>query len=304
MGSYLLHGLGIGATVLPAIQKTTVNLKSTVKSDQSAGNVYPEFPHLVGQDPSSEFDTSAIGTAWALCGLAGLDLATLSGGLAVYQKLLADGGGIAAGSVHRRLAAVDGILIPRQLTVSSREDAVLSYEAAITYDGTNDPYVITNNIALPAIGALDTEKYGIGSMVIENITIDKIKNWTYDFGLNLFVDTSGSEIWPREVSINVTSPKLTIRSGNPALFAAAGIPLVGRAATHANTTVYLRRRSGTGWVANNVAQHIAITSAGLIHATEPWTASGSDPGESGFELVCSFDGTNAPIVLTPNVVHP
>lgn len=303
MGSFLLHAVDVDGSVIPAIQKQSLETKGTVQAETSSGKVYPEFAHLVSQDPTSEFDTKAIATAWALCGLTGLDVGNLSAGVDFYEKLLADGGGIAAGAVHRRIRVKDGLLFPTQLTVSDREDATLTYSAVITYDTTNAPYLITESVALPAVAA-DTEMYSLAKLAIGGVTIDKLKNWTLDFGVETFVDTTGGAIWPIEVSITAIKPKLTIRSGNPAIFAAAGIPLVGKAATHANTKIYLRRRADSGFVADNVASHICLTMDGYAHLTSLFSADGSKPGETAMELIGRFDGTNAPVVLTSGVVIP
>lgn len=304
-GNYVLHGIGFGATILPAIKKSSASPKPNVKTEASSGNIYAEFPHLIGQDPTFEFESEAIGTAWALCGLTGTSIAGIAGGsgLNQYQKKLASAGAIASGSAHRRIRAMAGIVVPRQLTVSSREDARLTYEAACTYDGSNAPFLVTNNIALPAV-PVTTEAYGIGSTILESVTIANIKSWTLDFGLSLYMDSSGSNIWPIDVSINVIAPKLTIRVGDPESFDASAIPLTGLPVTHANTAIYLRRRAGNGWVGNAVTQHISITMDGLAHLTDAWNAQGSDPGETNIEVVGSYDGTNAPIVLTTGVVHP
>jgi len=298
-GNYLLHAIGFGGDVIPAINKLGIDAKGTLKAEASSGNVYPEHAHLTAQDPVVDFETAAIGTAWRLCGLAGESIADLSGYLTLYQKKLASGGGIAAGASHRKLTARKGIVIPQQLTVSTREDASLTYQAIVTYDGTNEPYTISSSVSVPAV-AVDSERYGIGTMQIGSVTIDKLNSWTLDFGIETFIDNSGSAIWPVEVHIKKTAPRLTVQITDAEVLAAANIPLTGKAAAHADTTFYLRRRAGAGFVANGSSVHVAITMAGQAQVTQPFDASGSDPGQVALELAGKYDGSNAPVLITPD----
>jgi len=48
-------------------------------------------------------------------------------------------------------------------------------------------------------------------------------------------------------------------------------------------------------------QHITITAAGLITPQRVVTASGKETVGNGYQLNCTFDGTNLPLVISTGV---
>jgi hypothetical protein len=126
-----------------------------------------------------------------------------------------------------------------------------------------------------------------------------------DFGLRVRKDSSDSEIWPQFVSIEVAQPRITLRGNRSKWFGAAGVPLAGLNGTHANTSLYLRKRAAGGtFVANATAEHIKFTAAGLAYVDKPGSFSGNNPGETSITLVTKYDGTNYPITVNTAIAHP
>jgi hypothetical protein len=75
--------------------------------------------------------------------------------------------------------------------------------------------------------------------------------------------------------------------------------LPGIAATHANTSIRFRKRinkTGT-FVPDATAEHIVITSDGMVVPIQPFQAQNQADGNTQFELTGVFDGTNTPFLI-------
>jgi len=294
---HLLHSVTHDATQIPGINRVSMNTGGQLRADGGCAKVYPEFVGLVDQSANAQFDTTALSVALGLCGLSGTDVGSTTNGIIFWEKKLTDGGGIAAGSVHRKIAAKDGLLVLRSLAVSERGDAVLSYELLVTYDGVNAPYVITGSQSLPAVAA-NTERYGLGPVKIGNVTISQVASYTLDFGVNVEVTQADGDIYPTFAAITRIAPSLTVRGKNATWLDSSAIPLAGLACTHANTIFYCRRRSsGGGYVADNQSSHVKCTMAGMAQITTAFDANGVDAGEAAIEVRGTYDGSNAPVVV-------
>jgi len=295
MPRYRFHSVQHHATLVGGITKVAAAAAGQLKAEPTSGSIYTQFVHMVSQSPKMEFDVESIGSWLDLCALGGTSIDGLGNGLIFWSAQLAQGSSIAAAGNHRSLTMKSGILVPRSLTVSTQGNAALTYEALVTWDTTNDPYVIADSQNLPSV-PLIAETYALGSLALGGVTLDKLASVTLDFGIELDVDP-GAGIWPEGVSIKSTIPKLTVRGQDPEWLKSTNIPLAGLACTHANSILYLRRRSSTGFVADVTAQHVKFTFDGTVHVPEPFSASGADAGETNLELVCEHDGTNAPVTI-------
>lgn len=294
----------IDSTVIGGIQSSNLNIGSNVMADGASGEVYARHQSLTAQNPSMSFTTTSIAAALAKMTLLGLDIGALAAKLTAYVQSHAEGGTRTAGSTHRKFTISDGIVVPRRISCSHQGDATLSSDVVITYDGSNDPVIIADSTALPA-GVTDAERFTIGPVIIEDVTFNEVKSIDIDFGLDVRTEGADSDIWPTFHSVVSVSPIITLRGINSTWFAAASVPLEGLDATHANTTIYLRKRADGGtFTADATAEHIVFTAAGLCVVDDGFSGSGQEPGEVSIVLHCKYDGTNAPITVDTTSVLP
>lgn len=293
---HALYAVVHDSTAIPGINQLGFSLGGRTINEPSAAELSPRFACMVEQRPRMSFATRAIAAALDLCDPSGTDISTLTAGLLGYQQQFADGGSRADTLSHRKIAIAEGLLYPSRLSVSHGGLAELNYEAFATYDGSNDPFIITESQTLPAAPA-DTDRYGLGALQVAGVTIGLLTSLEIDFGLKVVADAADSAIWPDEVWIAEYVPKITLRTKKTKAWGAAGIDMEGLQATHANTIFYLRHRTRTGFVADVTATHLKFTAAGLAHFTEPFSASGTEPGEATLVIETENDGTNDPIVI-------
>ncbi len=287
---------------LPGIESMNIRSQTTVEAEATSGAVYPEHIAMTAQEPDAEFTSLALIECLTEIGLAGLSIATLPTGLNLFAYKHAEGSGRAGASLHRQYSATEGLIVPTRISIDHRGDCRVSFDCMVTYDGTNDPFVITDLVTLPAAAA-DAARHTIGKTVLGGVTIDHLKNVELDFGQTIERESADSDKWPTHASIITTKPVFTFRGIDVEYLKAANIPLEGKAAVHADTTVYFRKRgiTASGFVANGTAEHVKITGDGLAYVDDIYSSQGSGSGvEASVKLPCRFDGTNAPIVITLN----
>ncbi len=292
------HGLfatQVGSVVIGGIGRNNLVTGTTVRSETTSGEVFPAFQSIVSQRPTASFQTMQLKRALDLIGLLGKDIAALPSPLNFFGHLALDGSTRASGAAHRKYSINNGILIPQTLSVDHQGDATLTYQAIVTYDGTNDPIVISDLQTLPA-GIADDERYSIGKMVYAGLTLTHVRSWELDFGIDAQSEGTDSEVWDRFSYIRTVQPVITMRGIGLEWMKAANIPLLGKTATHADTTLYLRKyKDGSTFELDASAVHIKITAAGFVHVDTPMDASGNDPAEITLMMTCKFDGINDPV---------
>jgi len=291
---YSIGAVNLNDTVdvlIKAITESTLDLGPELRREPTSGEVYPRFISLGAGNPVASFGTYGIVTGLDNIGLTGLDIAGLATGLELYCYKHTEGGTRYATSVHRTFTAAAGIVVPQSLSVDHQGDCVLRYQATPTSsDGTTHPLAINDVVALPMLA--DDERFTLGPVTIGAISIGQMQSLNIDFQVAVVPEGADSNPYPTFVSIETIQPSFTFRVSKQTALAVAAIPLDGKAATHANTTIYLRKRAAGGtFVADGTAEHVKLTAAGLAVVT-------SALGDSvEIRLDCNYDGTNAPIVV-------
>lgn len=285
------------AVVLGGIESVNVKTETEHRAEATSGELYPRHQAIVGQKPTADFASVCLAQCLAQIGLAGLSIATLTNGLKLYAYKHTDGGGRSSGSTHRLYTIKKGLIVPRRLTCDHRGDALLTYDVLMTWDGTNDPFIVTDTSAVPT-APTDAERFTIGGITIGAIAIPQVRSFELDFGINAVTEGADSDIFDTFVSIVDVKPVITLRGVDVEWLKSTNIPLAGKAATQANTTIYLRKRLQTsaGYVANGTAEHIKLNSAGLAWIDDVFK-SGKGSTECSLKLAAIYDGTNAPVVI-------
>jgi len=295
---YGLYGVGVGSTLLGGMTGATLNTGTEVRGETSSGELYPRIQSTVAQKPTASWSTRSIAAALTAVPVLGKKIADLTGGLKLYVQQHADGGTRTAGAAHKLFQILEGLIFHTNLSVEHQGDALINSTALITYDGTNNPIIPSEAVALPA-GLTDSERFSLGPVTINGVALSALRSVELAFGINAVSEGSDGEVWDRFSSIRTIVPVLTLRGIDPDWFKAAGaIPLVGGPGTHANTIIYLRKRiDGGTFVADGTAQHIKMTAAGLAFIETPMEVSGSDSSETSLVMPLQFDGTNAPVII-------
>lgn len=302
--AHTLYGVVFNATVLGGITAQNISTGTTVRGEGRSGEPYSRINHLVGQKPGATFTSEDIAAALAVCGPAGVDIDGLAAGLILYAQAFADGGTRASGANHRSYTIYDGIVAPQQLRCTHQGDASIDYAALATYDGTHSPLVEADTVSLPA-GLTDNARFTLGPITIGGVTLAEYRDLTIDFGIMVRSEGAESDIWDTFSYIVTYQPTITLRGIDVEWLKSTNIPLAGKAAAHADTAIYLRKRSDGGtFVADATAEHIQLTAAGLAWIPTPMDASGLDPAECTLMLRTKYDGTNLPIVVDTTSALP
>ena len=291
-----LYGVEVDSTVVGGVTRQNIATNSEVNGEPTAGEVYRRHVSLYAQKVAPGFTTVDVAAALGACGALGVSIDGLAAGLKFYAQQHAAGGTRSAGATHRMFTFNGGILVPRQLRIPHRGDAELTYEAVITYDGANDPVVITDSQSVPA--AVAASYFTLAGATIGGVTVAGKSDMTIDFGLDAIGEAGDSDVWDTVASIRNVNSSITFDSLDVTVFSAAKIPLEGKAATHANTIIYLRKRLHAGqFVSDVTAEHIKITGDGMVVPDDCFTADNNNPGRGSFTLPLRYDGTNVPMVI-------
>lgn len=293
-----LWAVEFNATLLGGIVAQRVYLGAEIRSEPTSGEVYSRHIAIVNRRPGATFSTLAIATGLTQLPVAGLNVASLVAGLKLYAQKHQEGGTRATGSTHRKFTGVKGIAVPRRLECEYMGDAKLDAEYLATYDGTNDPIVEADTIALPA-GITDAERFTIGKMTVGGILLTHVKRISVDFGITVELEAADNDIFPRFASIMLYKPRITLGGIDLEWLKAANIPRAGIVCTAANTLLHLQKRTQdvASLVAAGTAEHVKLTCVGIAHIEESMNASGQSGAEASLVIETKHDGTNAPLAV-------
>lgn len=297
--AHTLYGVVAGATVIGGITQQNVNLGTQVRGEASSGEVYARFQSVVAQKPAATFTTLNVAAALAVSGLTAKAISALSPAtLLLWAQKIAEGGSRAGVTSHRSYTINDGILFPTTLTVGHQGDAVLPYGVAVTWDGTNNPVVLSESQTLTA-GITDAERFTLGPVTIESIALSEVRELQIDFGLQVVTEGGDSDIWDTMAYIKAVQPAITLRGIDIEWFKdSGGVPLAGLPITHANTSIYLKKRAAGGtFVADATAEHVKFTANGLAHVANAFDANGDALAECDLVIPLKYDGTLVPLVV-------
>lgn len=299
--SVLVQPDGMGAPVLiGGITQLDGDTQTEINAEETAGSPYAQNTNIKSQKPMASFSTRDIAKAIDTFGFIGLTIqGTTNPGVEIWQALI-ENGVVKAGNFHKKTTIKTGRAIIRKISVSHQEDAQADCEVMSIYDGTNAPMIPSaSSLALPGTPA-DPARYTLHSLTFGGVAINKLQNIDIDFGMNLESLGGDSDVWDTQLLISKLQPIITFRSGDLSKFlTASGVPLLGLNGTHANTIIKLRKRA-TGsvpFVADGTAEHITITTAGIVNFEKVITASQNKRGEQSYRITTRFDGTNVPLIF-------
>jgi hypothetical protein len=298
---YAVHAntktLGASDVLLDQVQNVEISTGIAQAILASDGQVDPTYVSVLSQAPSLSFESTAAATILGSCGISGMIIdadVTYPGLIAWFQKM-AEGGVRAAGSSHLKLTMKEGLLVPRTIQASQGGVATISLEAALTYDGTNDPIIIADSQALAGTPAT-AEAFTIGPASINGATLEGIQSLTIDPGISLTVLSGDGQVWPTYAAIQARQPSIRLTSTDVSALSTFG--LSGAAQGASDSVVWLRKMSeGAGRVADNVAEHIGFTIDEGMITVQSASASQGGPAMAEVLITPTYDGTAAIIVV-------
>lgn len=298
-----IHAVKLGSTTLGGIKSRALRTGAEVRQYPTSGEVYARFQALYAVKPVAEFSTCHIAAGLDLCALTGTAL-TSGAPLLLYAQKNTEGGTRTSGANHRIYTLNEGILIPRRITVEHQGDAEISYEALLTYDGTNNPIVFTDSSNLPA-SPTDAQRFTIGRITLKDdsdniVVFSQCRRVEIDFGIQAETVGADSDIYDTNCRIIEIQPSIKLTGIDIEWFKAqaTGVPLEGKSVKHSGTEIILRKRAlGGTFVAAATTEHIGFTAAGMATIDRACDASGNALDEVDITMPLKFDGTNNPIVI-------
>jgi hypothetical protein len=294
---YGIYGASLAGTVIP-VSSDRLSLDAQVTSDITSGNTSPTAVHLVGASPKGTITSPSIAAVFDLVGLFGLRISDTP--LYLYGQKFGAGAGPASGSNHLRFAMAKGCVYPMSIRCDHQGDAMIELGIlAESSNGTTFPIAVADSQALPTNGT-DTARFTLGAVTVGSIALPGIRGFDLQFNLTVEADGADSDLYPTNIAVVELKPVLTLNGVNPAWFGGSAVPGTGLCGTHANTSIYLRKRSPcdpSKFVADATAEHILITACGLCTFDTILEGSGSGRRTNALKVTTKHDGTNQPVVI-------
>lgn len=198
-------------------------------------------------------------------------------------------------SSHEATTINRGFFNPLTLSAASRaEDIVLGGEVVALSDGTNAPWSINQAASLPTVPLASMAQYVMGATRIGNIVLNDLRSFNFAFGNVLRTPLLGlGTVFAETTHNELHDPMLELTGVDLAKIGAAGIAFGGHAATHANTTLWFKRRlPGGSFYPDNQAVHARLTMNGLVTPVNYGEGSGRSATETKIKVSSVYDATN------------
>lgn len=295
-----VHPDGASAVLLGGITSMSEDIATEINSEETAGSPYALNTTVKSQKPSMKFTTRDLKKAIDTFGFIGLAIVGATNpGLELWKQFI-ENGVAKTGNHHKRTRMPNGRAVIRKITINHQDDAQADCEAMATFDGTNLPFIPSAaNQALPGTPA-DPQRHTLYNMTFGGVAIGGIQSIDIDFGLTIDMIASNSDVWDTQLLLSKIQPVITINTIQTGQFlASGGVPLAGLNGTHANTKIQLRKRAigATPFISDATAEHISITTAGILTIETAFNSQAYKRGEITYKITSRFDGTNAPLVF-------
>ncbi|MEI6542134.1 MAG: hypothetical protein WCL60_01345 [Methylococcales bacterium] len=293
--AYTLYCATIGANFLDQMENQNYDAGIEEMLIQANGSIYNQFAAIGLQQPKLDFTTSNLFAALAQ-GLLGYEIGAglTNTSAAFYFRQFQAQGGFLGGSVQLKMAMTLGSIFPRKLSARTGERATLDMEVFPIFDGTNSPFVITNNVALPTGSPAISHVHTAGPAIINGVAIEGIQSIDVDFGIKEQLLKSDGEAFNSFIGTPSVSPSITLETYDMSVLSSLG------AATNISSSTELFLvgiQPGGTRIPYTTANHIGMgMTAGMIYVTEG-SAKNGEVGTIKIKIIPIFDGTNAPITF-------
>lgn len=284
---YALHGIQNSSTFLSQINNARPTTGSSIMSAQSSGLPFPLFVATQNANPGIPFETEQVKTVLDLTGALS-SIVDLSGANTdLYFKKVADLGRRVADATtqHIRYRMSQAWLGLDSITAGDRSPAVASCRLGTTYDGSNNPLVPAGSVAVSGTPT-NAEHFVAGPVSLNTVALPGVQEITLEFNRQYIELGADGELYNTFAALGSYAPVVTIRclEQSWATYGLNGTSLTAM-------SVWLRKISRTGRVANATEEHILFTAtAGLITVEE---SSGGTNEPSITTIRCTLVGADA-----------
>ena len=293
--------LPVSSTWIGGITSQSVSTGVQVNTEVTAGDPNPRYGEVGSVIPAASFTTLDLKTLLTAIGTTGECLIGLTDlGFKMWAlKRKACGAIDTSGTpgVHSSFCIPNGLIVPVTLSASHGSRASLSAQVFSYWDGTNDPLIPAHSLAAPsATFPDDVNGYHLGTVAVAGYTLTKKTSVTINYGISITPQSEDGDIYSRSLLRASVKPTVSITCYDVGAFKTSGaLKLQGDHATHANTSIVLRKKVlGEGSYASG-ANHIEYTIDGVARITEIG-GSGHGPHAVQVEIDGLSDGTNAMLV--------
>lgn len=270
--SYTIYDALLGATTLRQCTagEFTANARPIVA--RTSGGVSPAEIYGGETAPMGSFESEDLGTLLAISNFLQSGIVVSSSTLAMVLQQRAQGGTYQSGSNHFAATAANGLVVPTRIQIPEKGNCSIGLDAH--FRGTSS---LTNpvsfNVAAALASTLFNGCYAFAGIDFNNGTlITRGTGVTVNPGIQVLAEGFNGGNYPTSLSIQERNPTIDVsfdNAANLANFASAFTAMT-------SLVVYLRKRSGAGWVADEEEEHIAISFADGMTTFETIRASGRD----------------------------
>jgi len=301
--------LGGSAPLIKCVRGHNLAINATEENNITAGSIYGRFNSILTQDATLTFDCHAIEQITTLCNLLGLPIGiTISptptySAAELYFACYDEFGRVKGSASHVKITVNRGLLHWTAINGQTNQDAVISCSLSILDPDSTGvlPLVIVTNASLPATPAADDERFSLGPITLATKSAGCLQSLGINLNQTVEYLRCSSNVFPKSLRSTPIKPTLTLSSQKTNLFSTGEIPYSGLSLAHADTSIYLRKRlnNQVGFEADASTEHIKLTVAGIARVSSH-TSTVSEPGVVSLNISTIDDGTNAPMVITPD----
>jgi hypothetical protein len=295
---FTLHGIANGSSFLSQISNSRLTAEMNELLGTPAGLPYPTFVANGGMKPTETFDCTQIKTLLdttnALAGIADLSANNTD----LYYKKLQDLGVRVndATQQHKRVRASLAYLIVERITASHDGEASASCKIGALFDGTNPPFVPAGGLALTGTPS-SVEHFTVGPVFANTgsgfVQIPGVQQTTIDFRRAIIELGSDGELYITFCAMADWKPQIGITCTEFVwdTYGMTGVAFTG-------LSVYLRKKTTTGNLANGTPQHIKFANAvGGLLAVQDVAGGVNDPAMTNVRFTCLGDASNQPLTV-------
>lgn len=289
------HVQSLNSTYYSGIVGYTVNGNTQRSVMAHDGQVDPTHVAVLDQKPDITTRTVDVATVLAAVGFNGLALTEMT---TWFQKGK-DCGTRDATAVHAKAVATGGCAVMRALRAAHNQVVIAEIQSFLkSSDGLTDPlaWSYTQSLAGSVSAAAH---YTLGPVYVTpsggSRTQITVQDWELDPGIDVEPESDDGLTYPTYVGINKREPKVSINT--PDIDHTNVIDMNG---TIGEAELFLRKISEGGEgarVADGTAEHIKITIADGLILTDNVNAETDGKAQANMMVDCSYDGSNAIVVL-------
>ncbi len=282
------------ATTTYAVKNMSLDPEVVIAASQHSAQQMPSGQRVAGsQPPKLRFDMYAADAIAAF----GLTFAAVSILEATFA--LTSGGVITAGSTHVKVAKESASVVSAYIdswTVDEAGEWIATVMATFfSGDGSTDPVVVTESVALPALTA-QPALHGIGVLTINGVAYPGMIGSSYQSGLSLTFQRTDGLPYPTGGIVSGFNPVFQVRHADPIGLALA-LGSNGVAISSITTITMLRYLAAGGALSVTGAKTITF-GAGYVRPSSGGGAHG-DLAKGGCEILAtSANGTTHPAVVS------